>query len=97
MTLLAKVIAGSKLYGLDNPNSDTDIKSIFLPPLRDCLLMRASRNEHSKDEVSKTEHEGFALQSFLNLASSAEDVAIVMLHADDRMVLSTSETFQTLR
>ena len=29
---------GSKLYGTDGPNSDTDIKYIFLPPLKDVLL-----------------------------------------------------------
>ena len=28
---------GSKLYGTDNPNSDTDYKGIFIPNLLDAL------------------------------------------------------------
>lgn len=31
---------GSKLFGTDNPNSDTDYKGIFIPSKRDVLLKR---------------------------------------------------------
>jgi predicted nucleotidyltransferase len=35
---LFKSSYGSKLYGTDGPNSDMDIKYIFLPPLKNALL-----------------------------------------------------------
>jgi hypothetical protein len=99
MTLLGTCIHGSKLFGLDNPQSDTDLKSIFLPALDDCLLLRAPRNTQQKsgEGAGKTEHESFALQEFLKLAANAEDVAITLLHADDRFVRHDSPVFSMLR
>ena len=48
MKILAKCIHGSKLYGLDGPDSDTDYKAIFQSDLRDLILMRAAKNETKK-------------------------------------------------
>lgn len=99
MTILAKTLHGSRLYGLDNPKSDWDYKSIHLPPLRDCLLLRASRNVHTEGNVGgvKAEFESFALQEFLALASRGEDVAICMLHVSNGDVVETSPAFEELR
>ena len=33
-------LTGSKLYGIENENSDTDIKGIFLPSKSDLILSR---------------------------------------------------------
>lgn len=95
MTLLAKTLAGSKLFCLDGPNSDTDIKGIFLPSLRDCLLNRAAETQSQKTE--DTEYEAFSLTRFLELAARAEDVAIIMMHAPADKVIESSPTFDYLR
>ncbi len=99
MTILATVLAGSKLYRLDNAQSDTDYKGIFLPPREDCLLMRASRNVQAKsgEGAAKVEHESFALQEFLKLAANGEDIVVTMLHAAESDVIVGSPTFQFLR
>ena len=48
MKILAKVIHGSKLYGLDSESSDTDYKGIFKNDLRELILMTAAKNETYK-------------------------------------------------
>ena len=80
---LITVLAGSKLYGLDGPDSDTDYKSVHLPDPRDCVLLRPCRNSQSKSGkgADKKEHESFALQEFLKLAANGEDIVITMLRA----------------
>lgn len=82
-TLLGTTIHGSKLYRLDGPNSDLDLKSIHLPSLNDCVLFRATKNSQTKDGegANKEEHESFALQEFLKFAANGEDVAVCILHA----------------
>lgn len=96
MKILAKCIHGSKLYGLNGPDSDTDYKAIFQCDLRDLILMRATKNE-TKKISEDVEYEGFALQSFLNLAANAEDVAITMLHAPDSKIEVDSDIYKYLR
>lgn len=103
-TPLGKVVHGSRLYQLDGPNSDFDYKGIHLPDIRDCLLLRATKNAQSKegeqngeDKAAVKEDESYALQSFLALAARAEDVAISMLHAPDDKVVEDSPIFASLR
>lgn len=99
MTILAKVLHGSRLYRLDGPTSDTDWKVIHLPPIRDCALMRATRNAQYKtgDGAGKVESESFALQEFLKLAANGEDVAVTMLHCSGGDVSLRSPTWDFLR
>lgn len=99
MTPLARVIHGSKLYGLDGPQSDTDYKGLFLPGMDECLLMSASQsqNQSTGEGASKVEYESFSLQRFLKLAANGEDCAITMLHVSPQHVLEDSPIYRTLR
>jgi predicted nucleotidyltransferase len=97
MKILAKVIHGSYLYGLNGPNSDKDFKAIHLPPFEDCLYLQACKNTNSKDEVNDIENESFALQRFLQLASNSESIVIDMLHSSDEHILETSKIWDELR
>ncbi len=97
MKILGKVIHGSKLYGLDSPSSDTDLKGIFLPDYKDCLLNRATHNIGSKDSNLNEEMELFSLQKFLQLCANGEDVCFTMLHAPDSKVLIDSDVYKYLR
>lgn len=38
MKIIAKVLFGSKLYGADGPESDTDYKEIYVPSARDIII-----------------------------------------------------------
>lgn len=98
-TLLGTTIHGSKLYRLDGPDSDTDRKSIHLPSLNDCVLLRATKNSQQKEGegADKEEHESFALQELLRFAANGEDVAVTILHAGDADIQFDSPTYQFLR
>ncbi len=97
--ILTTVLHGSRLYRLDGPQSDWDYKSIHLPTLEECLLMRASRNVQRRESSAegKREFESFALVEFLKLAANGEDVTITMLHAADSDVIIDSPVYQMLR
>ncbi len=97
--ILATTLHGSKLYRLDTPQSDTDYKSIFLPPIDSLVLMRAAKNAQHKTGVGadKEEHESFALQEWLRLAANGEDVAITMLHCQPSDIFVGSDMFLQLR
>lgn len=95
MITLASIIAGSRLFGTDGPTSDTDIKSIHLAPLRDCLLGVAKETISHKG--GDTESESFSLSRFLQLASNGEDLAMQVLHAPLAKRLVDSIPYITLR
>jgi hypothetical protein len=97
MKILGKVIHGSKLYGLDGPNSDTDYKQFFQPKLEDLILMRADKNQRSENEEENTELEGFAVQIFGKLLCNAEDIVIAMLHVPADKIIIDSLFFKQLR
>lgn len=92
---IAKVIAGSRLYGLNNESSDYDEKHIFVPPLNELILRRASHNINEKKE--NVEFEGFSIQSFLNHCVTGQDVAMVLLHAPQDKIILDSDIYKYLR
>lgn len=86
--LLYATISGSKLYGTHNENSDTDVKFIFQPSLKDCVLGIASKNINmntSEDNVSNTSEDidiqGWSIQFFLNLLKQGDTNAIDILYS----------------
>lgn len=95
MLTVAQIIAGSRLFGMEGPNSDTDIKSIHLPSLRDCILGRPQDTISTKG--GKTESESFSLSRFLQLASNGEDLAMQILHAPKDKRLVDSGVYEQLR
>lgn len=54
MKELVRMKFGSHLYGTATPESDTDIKGVFLPELRDLLLARAPRHQHTSTGDNST-------------------------------------------
>lgn len=97
MNILGKVIHGSKLYGLDGPNSDTDYKQFYQPSLEDLILMKADKTQRDEDEQNNTELEGFAVQVFGKLLCNAEDIVIAMLHVPTDKIIIDTPFFKTLR
>lgn len=92
---IAKLFGGSKLYGLDNEKSDTDIKGIFIPNLKDLILDCAPKHISFKEE--NVENEFFSIHSFLKNAVSGQDVTFVMLHAPKNKIIEDSELYKYLR
>ncbi len=75
---------GSKLYGTDNKNSDTDYKGIFIPSVNDVLLKKdkehwtskASNVKNTKDDV---DIQLFSLHKFFQLLKKGETGALDLL------------------
>jgi hypothetical protein len=86
--LLYVSLMGSKLYGTDNENSDTDVKFIFKPSLEDCVFGIASRNLNmntSSDKKANSSEDidcqGWSIQFFLDLLRQGDTNAIDILYS----------------
>ena len=75
---------GSRLYGTAGPNSDTDIKGVFLPTKEDCLLCKAPKhfilntNKSGANTKDDTDETYLSLQYFLELLTQGETNALDM-------------------
>lgn len=104
MTTLVKMTFGSRLYGTATEDSDTDIKGVFLPELRELLLGRAPRHQHtstgdnqSRNTSEDVDVEMFSLHHFIDEACKGETFALDMLHAPPEMLIESSPTWMALR
>lgn len=95
---------GSRLYGLENENSDYDYKSIYLPPLEHIICGKAPKTFNTKEmqtiegKLTKVEIELIPLQKFMQDFFAGQtyalEVAFSLDHPqadifDDRFVSAT--------
>lgn len=103
--ILFKTYSGSKLYGTNNENSDTDFKGIFLPDINDLILEKAPKhyvfntsNKLEKNNKNDIDETYYSLQYFLELAAKGETNCIDLLFANsnNNAVLETSPIWEEL-
>lgn len=90
---------GSHLYGTNTPESDLDIKAIYLPSARDILLQRVKpavtghreKAKGEKNTADDTDFEAYSPAKFLNLLSEGQTVALDMLFAPPGAMLETPD------
>ena len=76
---------GSKLFGTDNINSDTDYKGIFIPSKEDVLLKRDiehynyNTNTHSKNEKEDVDLQFYSIYKWFNLLKKGETGVLDLL------------------
>ena len=95
---IARIIFGSHLYGTNTETSDTDYKSIHLPPARDILLQKVTdstghaviRPEGEKNTPDDIDDESYSLQRYLQLLAEGQTVAIDMLFAPANFQLTST-------
>lgn len=103
MKIIVEGIFGSKLYGTDNENSDSDYKGIFLPSFEDCVLDRISKtisantnnsnsSKNTKDDIDRM---FFSLQYFGILCARGDMVAFDLLHTPDNKITFCDEIIWT--
>jgi predicted nucleotidyltransferase len=87
-----EVIGGSKLYGLDLPTSDTDIRGIFNLPVEEFILNGSTKqiNDDTNDIVF------YEIAKFLNLAMSANPNILELMFAPDDKILFKSDSADLL-
>ncbi len=87
--VIVQIKFGSHLYGTDTPESDLDIKAVYLPAARDILLQRAgsllsdsrSKAHGEKNTADDIDREAYSLQRYLDLLAEGQTVALDMLFA----------------
>ncbi len=96
MDLIVEMRFGSHLYGTDTPQSDLDLKAVYLPNPRDILLQRvkaaiaSSRPKASgeKNLPGDVDREAYSLQRYLALLAEGQTVALDMLFAPDSAMIT---------
>lgn len=98
MKTIAKILEikfGSHLYGTSTPESDLDLKGIYLPEAKEILLGNQGRTftqsrpkqEGERNKKDDIDIEIFSLDRFLELLIDGQTVALDMLFAPDEAYL----------
>jgi hypothetical protein len=89
--IIAEILFGSSLYGTATATSDIDVKTVFVPPVRQILLNRIRIHESNRREKAQGEKniageidiESFAFHHYLTLLAEGQTLALDMLFAPD--------------
>lgn len=96
---------GSYLYGTTTPESDRDIKGIYLPKARDILLQQVTpvisqkreKAHGEKNMATDTDYECYSPEKYLLLLAEGQMVALDMLYAPESALLITSPTWTAIK
>jgi len=80
--ILFSCVVGSQLYGTSTPDSDVDIKGVFIPP-RQYFMGFLDRVEQVQDNQSDIEY--YNIKKFLKIALECNPTIIELLYAPDNM------------
>lgn len=104
MIIALKTFVGSKLFGLETNNSDTDIKGIYIPSAKDILLHRyypvidksSNKGTYRANKPEDTDEVYFSLDKFIELLIKADTTAFDMLHAPESKILISTDIHHEL-
>lgn len=75
MTVIYKTVVGSRLYGIHNDESDTDVKGLFMPPIENVFGIEGGRKQDTQtfsndepDGPDKVEGTLHSLREYFRLA-----------------------------
>lgn len=92
MDIIFKGIVGSRAYGLNDENSDTDIKGVYQQTNDEVLgFQYKERIDVSADEVY------YEVRKFIELIGKSNPTILEMLWLPDSMILQTSEAFEFIK
>jgi hypothetical protein len=92
--LIVEMRVGSHLYGTDTPQSDLDLKAVYLPDWQDILLQRVKpavvsqrpKAPGEKNVPGDVDREAYSLQYYFQLLAEGQTVALDMLFAPDSVM-----------
>lgn len=104
MRTIVRMQFGSHVYGTSLPTSDTDIKAVHIPPVRDILLQRAKPvivqktklDESAKNGPEDTDFESFSLHRYMGLLLEGQTVALDMLFTPERWIVDASDEWREI-
>ena len=85
---------GSIAYGLDNENSDVDLRGFYLPSRRDLLLVRDSEQVERHDDL--VDGVLYSARKMINLLAQNNPNTIEVLGLDKRHVLESSPAYELI-
>jgi hypothetical protein len=94
--LIFKCISGSRAYGISGPDSDTDIRGLFIAP-KEYHLGAFKHIEHIQGYEIGDDAEFFELNKFVTLAAACNPSIVEYLYTDEENILFTSEAYRKLR
>jgi hypothetical protein len=89
--LIMLTLHGSWLYGTNTPESEVDVKGIYIPNIDDVILGKAKdqlclvpeKLKGAKNKAGDLEITIYSIQKFMRMAAEGETVALDMLHSND--------------
>ena len=83
--LLFKTVYGSRLYGTNVANSDTDYKSVSVPDLSDLLFNKTQVQDVTTydPQGNKVEEQDFSLPYYMQLLLSGQTIAVDLLFSPE--------------
>ena len=99
--LVFATLYGSKLYGTDSPTSDTDVRGVFIPNIRDLLLGAWPQHyvfKPEKDTDEQVDEQYLSLHYFLKLLTQGETNCLDMFfsYTNKDASLATSPVYEEL-
>ena len=99
--LVFATLYGSKLYGTDSPASDTDVRGVFIPNMRDLLLGTWPQHyvfKPEKDTDEQVDEQYLSLHYFLKLLTQGETNCLDMFfsYTNKDASLATSPVYEEL-
>lgn len=93
MNKILEIKFGSHLYGTDTPNSDLDLKGIYLPTAREIVLhtykktisTTRPKRDHERNNKDDVDVEIFSLDRYVELLTQGQTVVLDMLFAPREM------------
>ncbi len=104
--ILAKIKAGSQLYGVATPESDTDYAGIFMQDIKHVLglhkmeeldLSSLGAKLNTRNTHEDVDEKYFALNKFLHLCASNNPTILEYLFAPDESIIEDSDEYKFLR
>ncbi len=92
MKILFKTIVGSKLYGLDTPESDTDYRGFGMPDVSAIIGLRRQEQDETKSLEENSEGTIFSLNKYIHLLMKGNPTVFELAFANEKFhVESTPE------
>jgi hypothetical protein len=96
MVILYKTIAGSRLYGLADENSDEDYEGVYFPTLSQLLGLRAVQKAKTEKGIFE-DCTMYSLQGYMKLVGDSNFKVLETLFAPDDKVITINPVFNQLR
>lgn len=97
--LIYRVISGSHAYGTSTPESDVDVRGVFLPEPEYVFgfLHHVEQVERKKTKVSEDEETLFEFRKFMFLATQANPNILELLFVPDDCIIEMSPVMERIR